>query len=165
MVPGSCFSCWGRDVALTIRERLLAAAYAKLAAISGVAGLSASRVERNRRDEVVAFPFIVSRDGGDRVLDRLVGMDRWSFALDVELYADGATAAAAGTKLNELHGAAAAALLADISLGVGGFDVRLVDTGDPIIDASDGADPVASMVARYELEAWLRPDDPFTLAP
>lgn len=150
---------------LTIRETLLAAAAAKLAAITGIAGLAPAQIERNRRDAVELMPAIVQRDGGTRVADRLVGMDRQMTALDVELYASAADGEAAAVQLDALLGAVQAALFADTTLGVGAFDVRLVDVSDPIIDVGDGAAAVASLVARFELEAWLRPDDPFNLAP
>lgn len=150
---------------LTIREALLVAASAKLAAITGISGLAPAQIERNRRDTVESMPAIVLRDGGQRVVDRLVGMDRHAIAFDVELYASAASGAAASTRLNEMLGAVQAALFADTTLGAGAFDVRLLDVGDPLVDVSDGADAVASLVARFEVEAWLRPNDPFTLAP
>jgi tetrahydromethanopterin S-methyltransferase subunit D len=146
----------------TARETLLAAATTKLAAIAGITGLA---VERNRRDAVEDFPMIVARDGSSRIGERLTGIDRLVVSVDVECYASGATPAAAGQKLNELYGAAAAALLADPTLGVGGFDVREVDGGEPLIDTGDAAVPVASLSARFELEAWVRTDDPYTIGP
>lgn len=146
----------------TIREQMLAAAAAKLASIAGISGLV---VERNRRDEVTAFPMIVARDGASRIDGRLTGCDRLVIALDVECHAGGATANEAVQKLSELYGAAAAALLADHTLGVGAFDVREVDGGEPLIDTSDVAAAVASLSARFEIEAWVRTDDPYTLGP
>lgn len=146
----------------TVRETLLAAATAKLAAITGIAGLV---VERNRRDPVEDFPMIVPRDGGSRLGERLTGIDRLYVTLDVECYATGATMIEAAQRLHELYGAAAAALLADTTLGVGAFDLREADGGEPILDTSDAATPVASLSARFEIEAWVKTDDPYTLGP
>lgn len=146
----------------SIREQLLAAATAKLAAISGITGLT---VERNRRDGVEDFPMIVARDGGSLISERLTYADRMIVTIDAECYASASSGAAAGIALDVLLAAAQAALFADRTLGVGGFDVRLLDAGDPLFDVSDVAGIVASLTARFELEAWVKPDDPYNLAP
>lgn len=146
----------------TVRETLLAAAAAKLAAITGISGLV---VKRNWRDPVAAPPMIIMRDGSSRVMMRLTGADQVAIGFDAECYAQGADGQAAAQALNTLYGAVAAAVLGDHTLGGSALDVRELELGDPLLDVTDGALAIASQVVRFEIVAMIKPDDPYTLAP
>ncbi len=146
-------------MALSIRERVLAAAKTALAGITGIPGLT---VDRDRRDPVEDFPAIVLQDGGQVVTARVVGAELVTQRADIELYS---RAAASGTEINALHAAAKAALLADVTLGGLATDIREIETTPAEADIGDTDRPYRAAVLQMEIDFWTTEADPTVQGP
>lgn len=141
---------------MSSRETVLAAAYARLAAISSVADLT---TYRNRAEALDTYPAIILRDGGHAVSQEVHGYDLVTLSCSVELYVRTAsTATNTGTLLNELYAAAKAALQADRTLGGAVFDTIETGFSDPAFDTSDASHTLASAVASFDLVYWVAAD-------
>ena len=140
------------------RELALAEVQLRLAAIAGIAGLV---VERNRRDEVAAFPRIVQRDGGHAVAPDAVGYERLTITVDLELYVRVAAGVDYGEKLNELYAAAVEALCADRTLGGLALELLQIGMSTPAVDTTDTSTKTAVATATFEVEVLQSRDTPY----
>jgi hypothetical protein len=140
------------------RELVIAAALAKLQAISGIAGLV---VERNRRDAVEDFPSLVWRDGGHSVNAEAIAYDLTTIEVDVEIRVRAAPGSDHGTLINEIYAAAKAALLADQSLAGTAHEVRETGMSQPDVDVGDSAEVYAVAVVGFEIDFWSTRNSPY----
>jgi hypothetical protein len=147
----------------TVRERVLAAFFARLEGITGVYGL---KVERNRDTEVTTFPFLVQVDGDHEVDEGFAtGIDRYLMTVTVEGYGQapqqGETVQG---KLDQLYGKVVQALAADHTLSGLAVDVE-EQSLDFDIDRVDGHQPGGAFSAAFRVEFWTKQGDPFTVGP
>lgn len=149
----------------TIRAQWLAALEAALNTISGVTGLA---TERDRDAEVgyEEMPRILVLAGDDVPADlQFTGADHLVATVELQLFAKGATMAAACAALETLRGKAIAAAFADLTLG--GFAFQLGKASSSEIDraGTEGHEPSAAQAVRFTVEYLTAEGDPFTLAP
>lgn len=142
----------------TTRETVLAAAFTRLAAITGVSGLV---VSRNRAEDIDAFPAIVMRDGGHQVSNEVAGYDLVTISIEVEVYTRTAsTSTNVGSLLSVLYGEVKSALQADRTFGGTIYDINETGMTDPTFDTSDASHTSASAVVSFDLQVWTPRDNP-----
>ena len=143
---------------IPVREQVLAAFFAKLQTLAGVA------VERNRNREVTPemMPALVLLEGGQRRQDE-TGLARYVAEADVEGYVLAATDAALGPTLNDLYARAVVAALADPTLGGLAVDVR--EGALDVMIVRESGRPAAGFSLTFEIEFFAAPADPFAPAP
>lgn len=140
------------------RELALAAALAKLQAITGIAGLV---VERNRRDGVEDFPSLVLRDGGHSINAEAIAYDLTTIEVEVEIRVKAAAGANYGTLINEIYAAAKEALLSDQSLAGTAHEVRETGMSQPSLDQTDSSVVHAAAVVGFEIDVWATRNSPY----
>ena len=148
-------------MAVTVREQVLAAFFAKLEAITGVYGLS---VERNRDTEVTGFPTVVQADGPVRA-DRLFSSTTtYTAQVDVEAYVQAdATGKTREEQLDELYGKVVQAVTADPTLGGLAVDVQEIELATRP-DRTPGHMTGGALLASFEIMFETVEGDPFTQA-
>ncbi len=97
-----------------VRERILAAIAARLAAIATIDGLA---VERNRDEPVERFPSLIVIDGPQVPNDGNSGVTFYEMTVDIEGHVRAGTAAEVGAALTRLYAAAWRAIAAEVGLG------------------------------------------------
>ncbi len=143
-----------------IREQVLAAFKTKLAAITGVSGLT---VHRNRDTEVVQFPALNVLDGNQTADDGVTGYTRYEMEVAVEGWVK-STTALLGSDLNQLYAKTVQQAVSDRTLGGLCVDVLEVDTAVDL-NRAEGQAPSAAFLTTFQIIFMTKQGDPFTLAP
>lgn len=146
---------------LSIREQVLAAFQAKLAAITGIDGLT---VERNRASPVQEFPKLIMRDGGHEVTEENTGMMGYRMTVDVEGFVAHSSDSGTGPAVNALYATVLQAVLADRTLGDLAADITETSM-DINLDSEDGHSPHAAFNSSFVIIFYTTPGDPYSLAP
>ena len=145
------------------RERIVAAAAARIAAITGVPGLT---VARERRSPVTSdeLPFVGVFEADAQPREDWSGERAWTLVVSAEGLADGATDTAARTAAANLRAEVEKALYADPTLGGLARDLRAAPEPPPPQLDAEVPDHVADFQAAFEIDFATREDDPFTFA-
>jgi hypothetical protein len=123
-----------------IAERVLAGLFARLQAVTGIAGLAVER-NRNVEAELGDLPLLVQLDGDDELEAETAELKLHRARPRVIGVVQGASSAAAGTALNDLLAKTRAALEADKTLG--GWAMATFETAcNRAIDLDDGHKPI-----------------------
>lgn len=148
---------------MSVRESVVAAALAKLNAITGVAGLSIER-ERGGADSLTAaeLPKLLLFEGVETEVTAFSFEQSFRLQLIVMGAVRAASDVAAATALNTLRAKADQAMLADTSLGGAARIVEL----DPEFEAQEptieGGPVARAFLKAYQVEYAIAEGDPFT---
>lgn len=151
-------------MALSIREKILAAFFVKL---DGIAGLTAYR-NRDRKVSEDKHPAVVQRDGGlSRAPYDGVNIITVTLRIDVEVYVTATTDEALGAAISDAYAKVTAGMLDDSTLG--GLTTDLVEAedimSDPLISNDQSGKPHAAFNMGFNAIFQLNPTDPYTPAP
>lgn len=136
-------------MALTVRENILAAAYATLQAVSGV---SAFRNLTSLAPES-EFPAVVLFDGGESPGDVSPGGTNFlTLQLELELWVTANDENALGPALNDLLAKVSAAMFADVTHGQNAFDTFYAGMATPRLDRTEGAAPMMGALVNFTIQ-------------
>lgn len=155
-------------MAVACREQIVAAFAARLAAIAGIAGLTAER-GRDQDDPITddVVPILVVLQGVETPHGEgecFLGERAATLVIAVEGYIAGATPTDAKQQAAVLRAAAERALLTDDTLGGLARDLRLMSEPPPPRLTLDAAQPVAGFATGFEVDYATLESDPFTFA-
>lgn len=145
---------------MTVREQVLAAFKARLDGIS-VPNLL---VERNRDIPVEHYPSVVMVDGGQSPDVDQPGVKIVRMRVDVEMYVKANTYGELAGAFDALYGSVVRAVMADRTLGDLAVDIDEGELQDPLTGREEGVGPTQATSLAFEVEYWVDPDDPDTLA-
>lgn len=144
-----------------IREQILLAIKAKLAAITVPTGL---KVYRNKTTENDSYPALVLMDGGHDVTNDQTQFPIYQMSLSVQGFVQNKDEALIGGLVNELYAAVVVALTTDVSQGNLAFDTR--ETGMVVDLNQDDDDKVtAACEIGFTIEFATKYGNPGALAP
>lgn len=149
-------------MALTVRERVLAAFFAKLKALeSSVYDL---KVERNRDTEVTHFPTLVQVDRPVRAERIFSGTITYTATIEVEGYVqDNADGKTREERLDELYGKVVAGITSAPTLGGLAVDAIELDL-DTLPDRAVGHMAGGALLCAFEVTFETAEGDPYTPA-
>lgn len=145
------------------RERIIAAVVARLASITGIAGLT---VERERRVPVTSaeLPFLAVYEGPSALQSDFSGEQAVTLTVSIEGLAGGVSAPAAREAAGLLRAHAEAALFAEITLGGIVRDLRPSDEPPPPMLDDEIGEEAAAFAFAIDVDFAIREGDPFSFA-
>lgn len=152
-------------MSLTIRERVLAAFAAQLAANVGAPATVERNCEAPAELEAIGVERVIVIDGDQEPADEPAGMGQRQYvlAVDVEGYVRTRRPNEVGPAINALHGRVLKAAFLDRTLG--GLAVDVVDAGFWVdVFRGDGASPGAGFGQTFAIGFRTSVDDPTVLA-